>query len=136
MQFIELLHIEQLGVSAADERGMCRGGNVAHLLGKSNISWRTANLIIANQHAVRLATKGSVLLLVDDLEQRALIEFNGLVEVFIKLFKGRIKDANFERTTGLSVHHQVIQPTPRCFECLQLFVVQNVVQLATDRAIY
>ena len=87
----EAVHVEQLRAGAGDERRVGGGGDAGELLQQGDVLRMAAELVVAHQQAVGVAAEGAVLLLVDLLEQRALVELGGLLEVLEQLLLGDVE---------------------------------------------
>ncbi len=74
-----------------------------------------------------MPAEGAVFFLVDFLEQRALVEFDGFFQIVLQFFLGDVEQAQFEPGAGLGVLHQQVQAAPGGFEFLQVGVVQHFV---------
>ena len=88
-----------------------------------------APLVVADQRAVGLAARRAELVLVDLLEELALVELDGAGEVAIELALGQVEHAQLQRGAGLRVMDQVMQSPPRALELEELRIVHDRVEL-------
>ena len=80
-------------------------------------------LVIANQRPVRLAAGRAELVLVDLLEQLALIEFDRARQVAEQLAFRQVDHAQLQVRARLAVHDEVVQPAPAAFELPEPLIV-------------
>ena len=73
------------GLAAATNGAWAAAATPRDLLEQADVLRVAAELVVADQHAVGLAAEGAVLLLVDLLEQGALVELDGLLQVLEQL---------------------------------------------------
>ena len=126
----EAVHVEQLrGAAAGDERSVRRGGDVRDLLQQRDVLRMAAELVVADEHAERVAAEGAVFFLVDLLEEGALVELGGLLEVLEQLLLGDVQDADLEARAGLGVHARGSAGRARSLRALEVGVVQDLVEL-------
>ena len=77
---------------AAEMNGACAAAaTLRDLLEQGDVLRVAAELVVADQHAVGVAAEGAVLLLVDLLEERALVELDRLLEVLQQLLLGHVE---------------------------------------------
>ena len=88
-------------------------------------------VVVAHQAAKRLAAELTILLLINFLEQRALIPAGTLVTLqgATQLLLGDAYKADFEHLVSFSVVHQIAQATPGAFQRLKLRMVNNLIHL-------
>ena len=79
-----------------------------------------------------MPAEGAVLLLVDLLEQHALIELGRLFEIGQELLLRDVQEPELQPRAGLGVHHEIVQPAPRRLELLVLGMMQDPVELIGD----
>ena len=93
---VKLSKLNSLGLAADDERGVRRRGHAGDHLQQADVLGVAAELVVADQHPVRLAAELAVLFLVDLLEQRALVELDGLLQVLEQLLLLDVQDPDLE----------------------------------------
>ncbi|MCY1432605.1 hypothetical protein D9M71_486080 [compost metagenome] len=91
--------------------------------------------VVAYQQAERVPAEGAVFLFVDLLEQRALVELDGLLQVGLQFLLGHVEQAQLQAGAGLGVLHQQVQAAPGGFQLLQVGMVQDLVQLVADQLV-
>ena len=134
-QLGEAAHVEQARTGGSDERGVCCGGDVGELLQQGDILRVAAKVIVTQQQAEGMAAEGAVFLFVDFLEQCALVEFDGLLQVVLQLLLADVEQAQLQSRAGLGVLHQVVQAAPGRLELLQFGMVENFVELRADQLV-
>ena len=133
------VHLHQGWGGAGDERRHRRRRHLGHFGQQLHIGCTLVKVVITHQAAEGLATELAVFFFVDLLEQRALVPVGALValECLAKLRLGDVHHADLELLIGLGVVDHVMQATPCPFELLEVFVVQDLVdlvgQLLVDR---
>jgi hypothetical protein len=70
----EALEVEHASVGRREERRVRAGGDLRHLLEQLHVLARLVEVVVADERAEGRAAEDAVLLLVDLLEQRALVE--------------------------------------------------------------
>ena len=78
------------------------GGHAGDHLQQADVLGVAAELVVADQHAVGLAAELAVLLLVDLLEQGALVELDGLLQVLEQLLLADVEDPDLQVLAGLA----------------------------------
>ena len=91
--------------------------------------------VVADHGAVGLAARRAKLGFVDLLEDLALIELDGLVQILEQLPLRDVHDADLELGAGLGVHHEVMHAPPRAFQLLEVGVVHDRGQLLRHRRV-
>ena len=88
-------------------------------------------VVVAHDAAKRLAAELTVLLLVDFLEDRALVPAHALeaLQGAAQLLLGDAHKADLQHLVSFSVVHQVAQTAPGALQLLKLFVVNDLVYL-------
>ena len=88
-------------------------------------------VIVGDKTAVRFAAELSEFLLVDFLEQRALIPARAgeELQVAIELHLADVHHANFKRGVGLRIEDEIVQSPPGAFELLELRRMDDFVHL-------
>ena len=129
-QLGEAVEVEQLAGSRAEMNGACAAAATFEIIFEQAMSSRVpAELVVADEHAVRLAAELAVLLLVDLLEQRALVELDGLLQVLEQVLLADVQDADLELLAGLGLVDEVVQAAPGGFQLLELRGVHDLVEL-------
>jgi hypothetical protein len=107
------------------------GGDLRHLAEQLDIGRRVIEMIVTDQATVRLATELTVFLLVNALEQRALIPGHALVfaQRLAQLLLGDVQDADLQHFVGLGVVDEIVQAAPRALDLLEALVMQDQVDL-------
>ena len=101
------------GLTADDERRVRRGRHAGDHLQQADVLGRAAELVVAHQHAVRLAAELAVFLLVDLLEQSRLwSNSTAFSRSLNSLVLGDVQDADLEVLAGLGLVDEVVQPAP------------------------
>ncbi len=92
---------------------------------------RMVEMIVADERAIGLAAELAEFLLVDRLEQRALVPVRARIEpqVAVELLLGDVHHLDLQRRVGLGVVDEVVQPAPGAFDLLERLVVQDLVDL-------
>ena len=124
-----ILEAEHLRVRRRDERRERCRGDIGHAAQQLDVLRVIGELVIADQRTVRLAARGAELVFIDLLERLALVEFDRLAEVLVKVLFLDVQAADLEAGTGLRVHHQMVQATPAAFHLLEFLVVHHGVEL-------
>ena len=99
------------------------------ILSRLHVLGAAAELVVADQHAVGLAAELAVLFLVDLLEQLALVELDGLLEVLEQLLLLDVQDADLEVLARLALIDEIVQAAPGRFQLLEVGVVHDLVEL-------
>ena len=73
--------LNSFGLAAATNGACAAAATFEIIFEQADVLGLLAELVVADQHAVRLAAELAVLLLVDLLEQGALVELDGLLQV-------------------------------------------------------
>ncbi len=89
-------------------------------------------LVVADQRPVGLAAGRAELVLVELLEQLALVELDRPVQVLEQLPLGDVEHLDLQLGAGLAVHHQVVQAAPGAFHLLELGRVHDGRELLGD----
>src|SRR5262245_13129997 len=129
------VHAEQRRRGRADEGREGRRRHVRQLLQEQEVLRVLAELVVADQAAERLAAGRAELVLVDLLEQPALIELDGLREVVEQVLLARVEDADAQRLARLRAIHEVEQPAPGRLQLLELQRVHDLVELPTEQLV-
>jgi len=134
-QLREALHADQLRGSRRDERAEARGRNLRHLGEQVDVFGVIRELVIADDRAIRLATRRAEFGLVDLLERLALVELDRLVEILEELTLADVEHPQLELGARLGVHHQMVQTPPRSLQLLEVGVVHDRGQLLRQRLV-
>src|ERR1017187_10462449 len=94
-------------------------------------------VVVANEAAIRLPARGAKFVLVQLLEDRALVPSSPLIflEGLLQVVLRDVKDADFEHLVGLGVIDQVMQPSPGAFEGLKILVMHDKIDLLRELAV-
>ncbi len=128
-QFGPGVEAEHAGAGRGDERRERAGRDVGHQPQRLDVVRMVRPLVVADQGAIGLAAGRAELVLVDLLEQLALVELDRPAEVAVQLALGQVEHAQLERGAGLGVLHQVVQPAPAALELEELRIVHDRVEL-------
>ena len=112
-QLLPVIEPKERGVGRRDERTERGRGHVAHLAQKIDVLRMTRKLVIADERSVGLAAGRSEFVLVQLLEDLALVELDRLVDINEELALGDIEHFELQIGTGLAVHDQVIRARAR-----------------------
>src|SRR5215471_17072586 len=88
-----------------------------------------AEFVVADEGTERSSAEDAVFFFIDLLEQRALIELRGFLDIAEEFLLGHIEDADFELCSGLAVIHQVLKTAPGSLELLESGMVHDLVEL-------
>src|SRR5208282_5952940 len=77
----EALEVEQVGSGSAYKRGVRLGGDVRNAIEQGQIFGMFSELVISDQGAERRSAENSVFFFVNFLEQSALIELGGFLDI-------------------------------------------------------
>ncbi len=124
--------IKKLGAGSGDKRCVSGSGHVGNLLQHGDVLRMAAKFIVADQHAVGIAAKGAVFLLVNLLEERALIKLRRLFQVGQQLLLGDVEQTQLEHGSRLGVGDEIKQTAPCCFQRLKLWRVHDGVELVAQ----
>ena len=94
-----------------------------------------AEFVIANQGAIRFATKKAVFFLIDLFEHRTLIEFRSPLQIAQQVLLRRVQNTNLQLRPGLRLLQQILESAPGGFQFLKLGVVQDLVQLKRNEMV-
>src|SRR5207302_1430167 len=127
-------HLHHGRAGAGDERTVRGCRDLAHLAQQLDIGRSVIKVVVPDHAAERLAPELPVFLLVDPLEDRALIPGGTLVALqrFAELGLTDIEYTNLQHFVGFGVVHEVMQAAPRTFELLEVRVMQDQVVLLAD----
>ncbi len=129
------LQSEQFGRSRGDEGRVAGRGHVRHLLEEIHVLGLARHFEVADQCAVGRAAEGAELLLVDLLEDRALVELQGRLEVLDELLLGRVHHADLLAGVGGGILDQVLEPGPAALELLEFGRMHDGRQLLRDHPV-
>ena len=110
---------------------MGRGSDLGYFAQHRNVGGTVVEVVVSHEATVGFAADQSEFLFVELLEDRALIpggtlEFlQGLAEILL----GDVQDTDFEHLVGFGVVDQMMQTAPGAFELLEIFVVDDLVDL-------
>ena len=88
----EAVQVEQLGARRRDEGRMGGRGHVGDLLEEGDVGTGAGELVVAEEGGEGRPPEGAVLLLVDLLEQRALVELRGTLQVLQQILLRDVED--------------------------------------------
>ena len=71
------------------------------------------------QATVGLSAERAVLLLIDPLEQQALVELHGPFQIRTQFLEGGVEQPQLEPIARLRVEHQIMKATPDGFKLLE-----------------
>ena len=110
---------------------MRRTGDLAQIAQQLHVGRQVAEVIVADQAAVGLAAELAELVLVELLEQRALVPLGVRIEpqVPVELLLGDVHDPDLEVRVGLRVEDEVVQPAPGALDLLEFRRVEDLVHL-------
>src|SRR6516225_7349088 len=130
-QLAPRIHLQRRRRGAGDERGVRGSGDLGHLAQQLDVDRAVVEVVVAHQAAVRVAAELAELLLVDLLEDRALVPGGALValERLVQLALGDVHHPNLEHLVGLGVVDEMVQAAPGAFELGEVGVVQDQVDL-------
>jgi len=94
------LEAEHLAAHARDERREGRRRDLRHEAQRLHVLGVVRPLVVADKRAVRLAARLAELVLVDRLEQRALVELGGALEIAAEVALGRVHHPDLELLVG------------------------------------
>ncbi len=134
-QFGPTVEAEHAGAGGRDERCERCGGNVGYQAQCLDIVRMLRPLIVADQRAIRFAARRAKFVLIDLLEQLALIEFNRALQIARQLALRQVEHTQLQARARLAVHHQIMQPAPGAFERGELRVMHDRVELVGQLAI-
>ena len=122
-----VVHAHQLGRGRGNERCMRGSSHLRHAVEQFHIRRALVEIVIADQAAIRFATELAVFLLVDLLEDGALVPGGALValEHLAQFLLADVQHADLELLVGLGVVDQIMQAAPGAFELLQIGVMQD-----------
>ena len=138
---LETLQFEHRRVRRGDKRRKRRGRDLgdgrqnAHVVDRMGRAGPRVDLVVADQHAERLAARRVEFLAVDFAEQLALVEFGSALHVAGELFPGEVEQADLEILHVVRLIDQVVQSAPGGFELLESFVVEDRVELVRDQGV-
>ena len=115
---------------------MRRRGNLGDFAQQFHVRRAVVEVVVADQAAVGRAAELAVFLLVDLLEDRALVPGRALelLERLVQVLLRDVHHADLQRLVGLGVVDQVVQPPPGPFEPLEIFVMEDLVDLLGELA--
>src|ERR1035441_10452818 len=94
-----------------------------------------AELVIPQQNSIGRAAVNPIPFFVHLLEQGALVEFGGLLEVFQEFLLGDVEDLDLEQLPSLALIQQVPKAAPTGLQLLEGIVMQDFVQLQREQSI-
>ena len=124
-QLLPVVESHELGGRGRDERAEGGRRHVRHLAQEVDILRVIDELVVADQRSIWLAAGRSKLILVQLLEDLALVELDGLVDVVEQLALGDVQHLDLQHGAGLAVHHQVVEPAPGPFQFLKVGMVHD-----------
>ena len=109
--------------------------DVRNLLEQFDVLTGLVEVVVTDHGTERCATEDAVLFLVHFLEQRALVEFGGPLQIAQQILLRHVEDLDLEHGPRFALLHQELQSAPRRLEPLELGVVQNLIQLQREQVI-
>ncbi len=130
-QFLPGFHLHYAWCCPGDKRTVCCSTDTRHFAQQLDILRAVIEIVVAHQAAKRFTTKLAIFLLVDFLEQRALIPAHAFIALqgAAQFLLGDAHKANLEHLISFGVIHQIAQTTPGAFQLLKVIVVNNLVYL-------
>ena len=118
-------------IGSREERRVRGARDLAQVAQQLHVGRQMAEIVVADQAAIRLAAELSEFLFVDLLEQRALVPggVGILPQVPIELVLRDIHHANLEHRVGLGLEDQIVQTAPGALDLLELRRMQDFVHL-------
>ena len=110
---------EKLRRRGTEQGGVRCGGYFRHLLEHAEVHRRQAVFVDMEQATVGLSAERAVLLLIDPLEQQALVELHGPFQIRTQFLEGGIEQPQLEPIARLRVEHQIMKATPDGFKLLE-----------------
>ncbi len=95
-----------------------------------------AHGIVAKQKAVRKAARHSVFVIVDLGEQRALIEFDGAIEIARQFCPGCIEQPDLDLLVAFDLTQKVVDTAPARFQALEILVMQDGIKQIADQCVH
>ena len=116
---------------------MRRRRHLRHVGEKLHVLRPVVEIIIADQHAERLAAELAVFLLIDAAEQRALVPGGAteLAQAARQFALGDVEQLDLERRSGLRIADQEAQAAPRRLHLLELGMVQDDIELFAEQPV-
>ena len=110
---------EKLRRRGTEQGGVRCGGYFRHLLEDAEVHRRQAVFVDMEQATVGLSAERAVLLLIDPLEQQALVELHGPFQIRTQFLEGGVEQPQLEPIARLRVEHQIMKATPDGFKLLE-----------------
>ncbi len=112
--------------------GGCR--DLGDALQQLDVRSALVEVVVAYDAAEGLAARGAVLILVDLLEERALIPGAALelLDGLLQILLADVEHADLERLAGLCVADEIGEPSPCALKALEVLVVDNLVDLGAQ----
>ena len=106
-------------------------GDLAEVAQQLHVGRHVAEVIVADQAAIGLAAELAEFVLVDLLEQRALVPLGVGIEpqIAVQLVLGDVHDADLELRVGLRVEDEIVQAAPGALDLLEFRRVDDLVHL-------
>ena len=118
---VPAVEAEHAGAGGRDERRERRRRDVGHQAQRLDVVRMLRPLVVADQRAVGLAARRAELVLVDLLEQLALVELDRALQIARQVALRQVQHAQLQAGAGLAVHHQVVQSAPACLPASRNF---------------
>lgn len=113
----------------------CKRCERTDIVGHHTSAGSMAYLVIDYHQTERLAAWGSELVLIDFTEYLAGIEFGGAFQIAANLAPCDRQQAGLDLVARFDAAYQPAQPTPRAFEALQPWVVQDRIELCAYQGV-
>ena len=116
---------------------MCRSGNLSDALEHLDIRRAVIEIIIAHQTTKRLSAGHAEFFFVKLLEQRALIPRRAFetLERLGRIFFRDVHHPDFQVLACLRVVDEIMQSAPRTFECFEIVMMKDEVDLLGELAV-
>ena len=128
---VQLSMPSSVGSAPAKNGRVGRARDLAEVAQQLHVGRQVAEVVVADQAAVGLAAELAELVLVDLLEQRALVPARARIEpqVAVELVLRDVHDPDLEHRVGLGVEDEIVQPAPGALDLLEFRRVQDLVHL-------
>src|ERR1700682_5190555 len=128
-QLREVFQIQEFRGRGRKERSVRACGDLRNFFEKFDVFGMPAELIVSDQCAERLAAKDTEFLFIDFLEQSALVEFGGALQITQDFLFADVHNTDLQLRTRLALVEEILQATPAGFQLLKSGVMQNLVEL-------
>ena len=113
----------RVGSAAGKYRTVRRSRDLAQIAHQLDVGRKVAEMVIGDQATIRLAAKLPELLLVQLLEQRALVPARSRIQsqIAVQLVLGNVHHPDLELCIGLRIEDEMMQAAPGAFDLLEGF---------------